>query len=93
MITTKGMAKKQISSVEVSVLCKNCTKLKECLNTRHVAALMANTTYCTRFDNKDKTPRLFPFLQPYEREMIDAQYIYDKKHHGNILNQIANKAF
>lgn len=64
---------------EVSVLCRNCTKMKECLNTRHVSFLMAYTTYCSRFDNKDKTPRLFPFLQPYEQEWRDAEYNYHKK--------------
>lgn len=38
---------------------------------------MPYTTYCTRFDNKDKTPRLFPFLQPYEVAYKDAEYIYN----------------
>ena len=41
------------------------------------ALLMPYTTYCTRFDNKDKTPRLFPFLQPYEVAYKDAEYIYN----------------
>lgn len=76
------MAKKYKADEQVSVLCRNCTKLDECRKTKHVAFLMAYTTYCSRFDNKDKTPRLFTFLQPYEREMIDAQYIYNKRHHG-----------
>ncbi len=62
---------------KISVLCRNCTKLKQCLATRHLAPLMALTTYCTRFDNKDKEPRLFPFLQPYEVESMDAEYIYN----------------
>lgn len=43
------------------------------------AILMASTTYCTRFDNKDKTPGLFPFLQPYEAECRDAEYIYNNR--------------
>lgn len=76
------MAKKSKADEQVSVLCRNCTKVKECLKNRLTALFMAHTTYCSRFDNKDKTPRLFPFLQPYEREMIDAQYIYNKRHHG-----------
>ena len=41
------------------------------------AHFMPYTTYCTRFDNKDKTPRLFPFLQPYEVAYKDAEYIYN----------------
>lgn len=76
------MAKKYKADEQVSVLCRNCTKVKECLNDRPRALFMAHTTYCTRFDNKDKAPRLFPFLQPYERDIIDAQYIYNKKHNG-----------
>ena len=75
---TKSVANTKVKASEVSVLCRNCTKMKECLNTRHVAFLMAYTTYCSRFDNKDKTPRLFPFLQPYEVEGIDAQYMYNQ---------------
>ena len=62
---------------DVSVLCQNCTKVKECLKDRLKAVLMASTTYCTRFDNKDKTPPLFPFLQPYEVAYKDAEYIYN----------------
>jgi hypothetical protein len=33
---------------------------------------MATTTYCTRFEDKDKAPRLFPVLQPYEVEVLNA---------------------
>ena len=62
---------------DVSVLCQNCAKVKECLKDRLKAVLMASTTYCTRFDNKDKTPRLFPFLQSYEVAYKDAEYIYN----------------
>ena len=69
---------------EVSVLCRNCTRLEECLKDRSVALFMASTTYCTRFDNVDKTPGLFPFLQPYEAEYRDAEYIYhNSKRYGN----------
>lgn len=63
---------------EVSVLCQNCTKVKKCLKDRLKAIFMVSTTYCTRFDNKDKTPRLFPLLQPYEVECKDAEFIYHK---------------
>lgn len=62
-------------AVDISALCRNCTRVKECLReSRLKAMLMQHTTYCTRFDNVDKSPRLFPFLQPYEREMIDAEH-------------------
>ena len=39
---------------------------------------MAYTTYCTRFDNRDKEPSLFPFLQPYEQDCENAEYIYNQ---------------
>lgn len=61
---------------EISVLCKNCTKLRECLKDRTKTAFMAYRTYCSVFDSKDKEPRLFPFLQPYEVECMDAEYKY-----------------
>ena len=64
---------------EVSVLCQNCTKVKKCLKDRLKAIFMVSTTYCTRFDIKDKTPRLFPLLQPYEVECKDAEFIYFKR--------------
>ena len=67
---------KSVKVSEVSVLCQNCTKMRDCLKDRLTALFMAHTTYCTRFDNKDKTPRLFPFLQPYEAEYKDAEYMY-----------------
>lgn len=76
---TRSAANTKIKADEVSVLCRNCTKLKQCLATRHLAPLMALTTYCTRFDNKDKEPRLFPFLQPYEVESMDAEFIYERR--------------
>lgn len=72
------MAKKSKTDEKVSVLCRNCTKVRECMKDRLTALFMAHTTYCTRFDNQDKTPRLFPFLQPYEVECKDAEYIYHK---------------
>ena len=62
---------------KMSVLCRNCTKVDECLKDRLTALFMPYTTYCTRFDNKDKTPRLFLFLQPYEVAYKDAEYIYN----------------
>lgn len=43
---------------------------------------MAYRTYCSTFDNKDKSPRLFPFLQPYEVEALDAEYIYNQSSKG-----------
>ena len=67
---------KSVKVSEVSVLCQNCTKMRDCLKDRFTALFMAHMTYCTRFDNKDKTPRLFPFLQPYEVEYRDAEFIY-----------------
>ena len=69
---------KAIKISEVSVLCQNCTKAKECLKDRLKAIFMSSTTYCTRFDSKDKTPRLFFLLQPYEVECQDAEFIYHK---------------
>ena len=57
--------------------------MEECLKDRSTALFMASTTYCTRFDNVDKTPGLFPFLQPYEAEYRDAEYIYhNSKRYG-----------
>lgn len=78
---------KAIKISEVSVLCQNCTKVKECLKDRLKAIFMSSTTYCTRFDSKDKTPRLFPLLQPYEVECQDAEFIYhkNKKYGKNTL--------
>lgn len=78
---------KAVKISEVSVLCQNCTKVKECLKDRLKAIFMASTTYCTRFDSKDKSPRLFPLLQPYEVECQDAEFIYhkSKKYEKNIL--------
>lgn len=38
---------------------------------------MPYMTYCTRYDSKDKSPRLFPLLQPYEVDCLNAQYRYD----------------
>lgn len=78
---------KAIKISEVSVLCQNCTKAKECLKDRLKAIFMSSTTYCTRFDSKDKTPRLFPLLQPYEVECQDAEFIYhkNKKYGKNTL--------
>lgn len=70
------MKVKSSKNSEVSVLCRNCTKMRACLKDRLTALFMAHTTYCTRFDNKDKTPRLFPFLQPYEAEYKDAEFMY-----------------
>lgn len=75
---TRSAVNTKVKAGEVSALCRSCTKMKECLNTRHIAFLMAYTTYCSRFDNKDKTPRMFPFYQPYEQEWRDAEYIYRK---------------
>lgn len=63
---------------QISILCRNCTKMEDCLKNRLTALFMAHTTYCTRFNNKDKEPRIFPFLQPYEVEYMDAEYIYNK---------------
>lgn len=78
---------KNIKISEVSILCQNCTKVKDCLKERLKAIFMSNLTYCTRFDNKDKTPHLFPFLQPYEVECQDAEFIYhqNKKYEKNTL--------
>lgn len=81
--TTRFVANTKGESGEVSVLCLNCTKMRDCLKDRLTALFMAHITYCTRFDNKDKTPRLFPFLQPYEVETTDAEYIYhNSKRYG-----------
>lgn len=78
---------KAIKISEVSVLCQNCTKVKECLKDRLKAIFMGSTTYCTRFNSKDKSPRLFPLLQPYEFECQDAEFIYhkSKKYEKNTL--------
>lgn len=78
---------KAVKISEVSVLCQNCTKVKECLKDRLKVIFMASATYCTRFDSKDKTPRLFPLLQPYEVECHDAEFIYhkNKKYEKNTL--------
>ena len=78
---------KAVKISEVSVLCQNCTKVKECLKDRLKVIFMASATYCTRFDSKDKTPRLFPLLQPYEVECQDAEFIYhkNKKYEKNTL--------
>ncbi len=73
---TRSAANTKDKTGEVSVLCQNCTKVKDCLKDKRTSLFMAHTTYCTRFDNKDKTPRLFPFLQPYEVEFRDAEFIY-----------------
>ena len=70
---------KAVKISEVSVLCQNCSKVKECLKDRLKAIFMGCTTYCTRFDSKDKSPRLFPLLQPYEVECQDAEYIYNNR--------------
>jgi len=75
---TRSAANTKIKADEVSVLCQNCTKLKECLKDRAKTAFMAYRTYCSAFDNKDKEPRLFPFLQPYEVESMDAEYMYNQ---------------
>ena len=78
---------KAIKICEVSILCQHCVKVKECLKDKLKAVFMGSTTYCTRFDNKDKTPRLFPSLQPYEVECQDAEFIYhkNKKYGKNTL--------
>lgn len=78
---------KAIKISEVSVLCQNCTKVKECLKDRLKTIFMGSTTYCTRFDSKDKSPRLFPLLQTYELECQDAEFIYhkSKKYEKNTL--------
>ena len=64
---------------QISVLCRNCTNVKDCLKDRLTALFIARTTYCTRFDNKDKSPRLFPFLQPYEVDYMDAEFNFNKR--------------
>ena len=80
---TRSAANTKDKAGEVSVLCRNCTMVKDCLKDRLTALFMTHTTYCTRFDNKDKTPRLFPFLQPYEVECRDAEFIYqNSKRYG-----------
>lgn len=76
---TKSVANTKAGESEVSVLCRNCTKVRECLKDRPTVLFMAHTTYCTRFDNKDKSPRLFPFLQPYEVECMDAEFVYNNQ--------------
>lgn len=63
----------------VSLLCRNCTRVEMCLKEKSSKVLfMAYTTYCTRFDNRDKEPSLFPFLQPYEQDCENAEYIYNQ---------------
>lgn len=73
---TRSAANTKAETDGISVLCRNCTKLKGCLKDRSKTAFMAYRTYCSAFDNKDKEPRLFPFLQPYEVECMDAEHIY-----------------
>ena len=64
---------------EASPLCRQCTSFGACLakvsGRPFHQELMKKRTYCSRFDNKDKTPRLFPFLQPYELDIINAMKI------------------
>lgn len=79
---TRSAENTKTKADEVSVLCRNCTKLKECLKDRSKTLFMAYRTYCSTFDNKDKSPRLFPFLQPYEVEALDAEYIYNQSSKG-----------
>lgn len=62
-----------------SCLCQRCTRLKECRGNRAFAALMQYRTFCSRFDDTDKEPRLFPVLQPYEVEWRDAEYAFRKE--------------
>lgn len=60
----------------MSALCGSCTGEKACAKEK-AAWLMPYMTYCTRYDSKDKAPRLFPLLQPYEVDCLNAQYRYD----------------
>lgn len=61
---------------DTSPLCQQCTGFKKCLaetsGKPFQQELMRKRTYCSRFDNKDKAPRLFPFLQPYEVDVFNA---------------------
>jgi len=61
---------------ETSPLCQQCTGFKKCLaetsGKPFQQELMRKRTYCSRFDNKNKEPRLFPFLQPYEVDIFNA---------------------
>lgn len=64
-----------MKKTESSRLCRQCTKFETCFALTKgrplQQELMKKRVYCSRFDNKDKAPRLFPFLQPYELHIFN----------------------
>ena len=65
--------KEKNPSEQLSVLCRHCKKKKECIRkSRLQRLLMQSTTYCTRFENTDDKPSLFPVLQPYQQQIQNA---------------------
>ena len=75
---------KAIKISEVSVLCQNCTKVKECLKDRLKAIFMSSTTYCTRFDSKDKV--YFPYYNLMRLNVrMQSLSIIKKKYGKNTL--------
>ena len=70
----------KVKDGEISELCRNCTKMESCLKESKLKALlMTRTTYCTKFDNRDKTLRPSPFKQPYEAEIEEAVRAYQNQ--------------
>lgn len=65
-----------MKKTEASQLCQQCTSFAICFDLvkgkLFRQELMKKLTYCSRFDNKDREPRLFPVLQPYELDIYNA---------------------
>lgn len=64
-----------MKKTESSQLCQQCTCFETCFaltkGRPFQQELMKKRVYCSRFENKDNTPRLFPFLQPYELHIFN----------------------
>ena len=73
-------SKKNMKEEESSPLCRQCSRFETCFaetsDKPFRQELMKGRMYCSCFDNKDKSSRLFPFLQPYEVDVFNA---VDKK--------------